>query len=307
MRQDGACQCRESDTVRGSKDRGVAPRMGVSPGPFSWPPRNPSSPLTFAVPRGCGGSEPVNYVSPCEPTRTGFGAGVRGKYEHSSAGPAQASRGCCFIAPRRPHGEGRVHHGRHEEHHTPPPREMQDDPVTYQPPRRSHSVARRRSSSSMAALTSGVMGAQPARAVVRISTAVTRAMAFIQSWVRPLPLPTPPRLGLLHGLPRVDHEGDAKPQQAQIPARSDDAVATNEQGTATRTRMVPRPSHALSVLLGPRNSATPRARCCSRCTPARFIPNRTRRDGSSLFARMAETKSAASDTGNSPAGDQRAA
>src|SRR5678815_640503 len=54
---------------------------------------------------------------------------------------------------------------------------MQDDPVTYQPPRRSHSIARWRSCSSMAALTSGVMGAQPRRAAVRISTALSHAMA----------------------------------------------------------------------------------------------------------------------------------
>lgn len=62
--------------------------------------------------------------------------------------------------------------------YAPPPREMQDP--TYQPPRRSHSVARRRSCSSMAALTSGVMGAQPARTMVRINTALTRAMAFMR-------------------------------------------------------------------------------------------------------------------------------
>ena len=39
---------------------------------------------------------------------------------------------------------------------------------------------------------------------------------------------------------------------------------------------------------------------------ARFIPNRTRRDGSALLARMADTTPAKSDTGNLRAGEQRA-
>ena len=70
--------------------------------------------------------------------------------------------------------------------YAPPPRETQDP--TYEPPRRSHSVARRRSCSAMAALTSGVMGAQPARTMVRINTALTRAMAFMRY------IPRPPRV-----------------------------------------------------------------------------------------------------------------
>src|SRR5262245_20944686 len=51
----------------------------------------------------------------------------------------------------------------------------------YQPPRRSHSIARWRSCSSSAALSSGVMGAHPARTTVRISTAPARAMPFMLS------------------------------------------------------------------------------------------------------------------------------
>jgi hypothetical protein len=39
---------------------------------------------------------------------------------------------------------------------------------------------------------------------------------------------------------------------------------------------------------------------------ARFIPNRTRRDGSALLARMADTTTAQSDTGNLPGSMPRA-
>lgn len=121
--------------------------------------------------------------SPVISPRTTSGAGVG----RLARGGGHRAGVACGIAGRSPSGSSRGRPAGGETvcveaaattGYAPPPREMQDP--TYEPPRRSHSIARRRSCSSIAALTSGVIGAQPATTMVRINTALTRARAFMR-------------------------------------------------------------------------------------------------------------------------------